>query len=87
MAADGDSSEISPLLGDRENVETNGTINSVLASGRLTTDSADTSGDLERQESVDQSRAAQLEGLPEIQKNFKYILPAISIGVRLAVVK
>ena len=42
---------------------------------------AEDSADLERRDSIDESRDAQFQGLPEIQKRMKYILPAISIGV------
>lgn len=68
MAANGTPSEVSPLLGDHEST---------------TTLPADTSTDIERRGSAEQSKDAQPEGLPEVQKKFRYILPAISIGVCL----
>lgn len=38
---------------------------------------------LERNESIDESRAAQFAGNPEVQRQFRIILPALSIGVFL----
>ncbi len=81
MASISNASETSPLLSERRNGSTNGKINSVPINGGLTPDSADASGDLERRESVDESRDAQFKGAPEIQEKLKYILPALSIGV------
>jgi hypothetical protein len=83
MASDRGASETSPLLGHRQNGNIDGTIDSIPVTEGLTTDSAGTSGDLERRESVDQSRAAQFQGVPEIHEKLKYILPAISVGVWL----
>jgi hypothetical protein len=81
MASDGDVSESSPLLGKHQNGSTNGRIDSVPVDGGLATDSAHDSGDPERRPSVDESRAAQFQGVPEIHEKLKYILPALSIGV------
>lgn len=81
MAPDGDASETSPLLSERQDRSTNGILDSVPVDVGLTTDTTDSSGDLERRKSVDESRAAQFEGAPDVQKKLKYILPALSIGV------
>lgn len=81
MAPDRDASETSPLLGQPHIGSINGKIDSEPVDTGLPTDSADAAGDLERRPSVDESRAAQFQGVPEIQKKLKYILPALSIGV------
>ncbi len=39
---------------------------------------------LERQQSLDDSRAAQFAGDPEVTKQLKFILPAVSVGVFLS---
>lgn len=80
MASNRDASETSPLLSRNRNDNT-GQINTLPINGGLTADSADASGDLERRESLDKNRAAQFQGAPEIQKQLKYILPALSVGV------
>ena len=81
MASDGDDSEVSPLLGKTGNGSIDGKIDSVSVDGGLTTDAADTTADIERRPSLDEGRAAQFQGSPEIQEKLKYILPALSIGV------
>jgi hypothetical protein len=85
MAPNGESaSETSPLLGQiLDNGSTTNSSNNKSAPVEcgLTTDSVDAPGDLERRGSVDESRAAQFQGAPEIQKKLSYILPALSIGV------
>ena len=83
MAPDGEpASETSPLLGQTRNgSKINSNMSAPVESG-LTPDSVDSPGDLERRASVDESRAAQFQGAPEIQKKLSYILPALSIGVR-----
>jgi hypothetical protein len=81
MASDRDASEISPLLGETGNGSINGEIDSVSVDGGLTTDAADISADVERRTSLDEGRAAQFQGSPEIQEKLKYIVPALSIGV------
>ncbi|KAF7514143.1 hypothetical protein GJ744_004468 [Endocarpon pusillum] len=84
MASDRDASEISPLLGRTGNGSIIGRINSVSVDGGLITDAADTATDVERRTSLDESRAAQFQGSPEIQAKLKYILPALSIGILLS---
>ncbi len=82
MASDRDASESSPLLGKTSNGSIRGKIDSVPVDAGLTTDgAADTTADLERRPSVDEGRAAQFQGSPEIREKLKYILPALSIGV------
>jgi hypothetical protein len=81
MAPNSHASETSPLLGQSHDRDTNGQIDALPVDGGLTTDSADLSGDLERRQSLDESRAAQFQGVPEIHEKLRYILPALSIGV------
>lgn len=73
--------ETSPLLGD----SANGVVKSVdgfLPDGPIANGSAH-GQDEERREEVDGAREAQFEGMPEVRKNLKYILPAIAIGVSI----
>ena len=81
MASKRDTSETSPLLGHLHNGGMNGRIDSVSVDGGSINHCADASGDPECRQSVDQTRAAQFQGQPEIQQKFKYILPALLIGV------
>jgi hypothetical protein len=81
MAPDEDASETSPLLGQAHNGSADSNIKSAPVESGLTTDSVDAPEALERRASVDESRAAQFQGAPEIQKKLSYILPALSIGV------
>jgi hypothetical protein len=78
--------ETSPLLGQIYHGSTppttsNDNSKSAPLESGLTPDSVEAPGDLERRASVDSSRAAQFQGAPELQKNMRYILPALSIGV------
>jgi hypothetical protein len=79
-------SETSPLLGHQSNGDasskslTGGTANGVIGD-----DGADVGPDLERHESIDESRAAQFQGRPEVMKQLKYIVPAFSVGVWLII--
>lgn len=81
MASHRHATETSPLLGQHRNGSTDGHIESAPVDGDWATDSADGSEDLERRSSVDELRAAQFRGVPEIRQTLKYILPALSIGV------
>ena len=75
------SSETSPLLGpDREGV-TPKALNGSTGDGTISDGGPLDGSNLERHDSIDERRAAQFEGRPEIRKQLKYILPAISIGV------
>jgi hypothetical protein len=80
-ASDDHPSETSPLLGPGDNGLAPKTVNGTIANGSLPDDVAEVGSDLARHDSVDESRAAQFEGRPDIQKQLKYIIPAISIGV------
>jgi hypothetical protein len=76
-------SETSPLLGR----QSNGDVSSKSLSGGTATGinigdgDADIGPDLERHDSIDESRAAQFQGRPEVMKQLKYIVPALSVGV------
>ena len=75
----GQASETSPLLGPQHG--------NILPEHAPEEDDVNvTGGDnlLERQQSVDHSRAAQFAGNPEVTKQLKFILPAVSIGVFLS---
>ena len=78
-------SETSPLLGfDGNNVVPTAS-NGVLIAKAAPADGITPDGaDLERHESVDETRAAQFAGRPDIKKQLKYILPALSIGIFLS---
>ena len=80
MAASDDTpSETSPLLGPDSDCVTPKALN---GNGTILPDGAPQDGAyLERHDSIDERRAAQFEGRPDIRKQLKYILPAISIGV------
>src|SRR5271168_2523257 len=82
--SNGRPSETSPLLGpDRDGVATKA-VNGSIGNGTVLDGPAKIGADLERHDSIDASRAAQFEGRPEIRKQLKYILPAVSIGVFLS---
>jgi hypothetical protein len=73
--------ETSPLLGaDGDGVAPKAVIDST-ANGTLPDGSAEIGSGLERHDSIDESRAAQFQGRPDIQQQLKYIIPAVSIGV------
>ena len=94
MTADAaNSSETSPLLGgpaatflepgDAPNgVLANGTFSNGTSSGLSKPDDDDDDDDEERQEG-DGERSPQYEGMPEVKKKLKFIVPAIAIGVCL----
>lgn len=84
MASHRHATETSPLLGQHRNNSTDGHIESAPVDGDWATDSADGSEDLERRSSVDELRATQFRGVPEIRQTLKYILPALSIGIFLS---
>jgi hypothetical protein len=85
MAASDDTpSETSPLLGPDSDCVTPKALN---GNGTILPDGAPQDGAyLERHDSIDERRAAQFEGRPDIRKQLKYILPAISIGVLKALI-
>jgi hypothetical protein len=75
-------SETSPLLGPDGDGATLKALNGNIVNGTILPDGAPQDGAyLERHDSIDERRAAQFEGRPDIRKQLKYILPAISIGV------
>jgi hypothetical protein len=74
-------SEASPLLGPDANGFAPKAVNGTIANGLVPDGAAEVGSDLARHYSVDESRAAQFEGRPEIQRQMKYIFPAVSIGV------
>ena len=77
-AAEEDTSETSPLLANGSGRKSSiGDEVSVVVTAGVDVEGAD----LERRDSVDESRAAQFQGLPEMQKKLKIILPAVAIGV------
>lgn len=80
-ASDDRPSETSPLLGPKADGFAPKAVNGTIANGSIPDDAAEVGPDLARHDSIDESRAAQFEGRPEIQKLLKYIVPAISIGV------
>ena len=73
-------SEISPLLVPDGNDVTPKAADGGIAYGTV----SEGLPDLERHNSIDATRAAQFEGQPEVQKQLKYVFPAISIGVFLS---
>ncbi|RVX72191.1 hypothetical protein B0A52_04395 [Exophiala mesophila] len=84
MMVDDASSETAPLLGSNSRPSPD----SSRAQGNITA-SPEEAGDVEsnnlaRTQSVDSNRAAQYQGNAEVQKQLKYIVPAVSIGVFLA---
>jgi hypothetical protein len=80
-SSDNSPTETSPLLGaDGDGVAPKAVI-VTIANGTLPDGSAEIGAGLERRGSIDESRAAQFQGRPDIQKQLKYIIPAVSIGV------
>ena len=75
--ADHHPSENSPLLGHEGLGVASKAVNGITS----TDGTAEIGADLARHDSIDGSRAAQFEGQPEIRKQLKYIIPAVSIGV------
>ena len=76
-------SETSPLL-SKNAVATvdadagkapNGTTEALVSSG------ANEEGPIERQAGDDEGRRKQFDGMPEMRKKMKYIMPAVGIGV------
>jgi hypothetical protein len=80
-ASDSHPSETSPLLGPDGDFIAPKAVNGTIVNGTIPDGAAEVGSDLERRDSIDESRAAQFEGRPEIQKQLKYIIPAVSIGV------
>jgi hypothetical protein len=74
-------SETSPLLGPGGNDVAPKALNGHVVSGIIPDGASQDGANLERHDSIDERRAAQFEGRPEILRQLKYILPAISIGV------
>lgn len=56
-------------------------VNGTVANGIIPDGVAEVGSDLERHDSIDENGAAQFKGQPDIQKQLKYIIPAVSIGV------
>lgn len=84
MASDRDVSETSPLLGSLNKSSTNDQNRTIAGDEGLNPVTDESSErDLEQRLPADESRDAQFQGVPEIQQRLKYILPALSIGVRL----
>lgn len=80
-------SETSPLLGPDGDRATPKALNGNIVNGTILPDGAPQDGAyLERHDSIDERRAAQFDGRPDIRKQLKYILPAISIGVLKALI-
>lgn len=79
MSSRGQASETSPLLGPQH-----GNILPEHAPEEDRNHVRDDEDVLERQHSIDDSRAAQFAGNPEVTKQLKFILPAVSIGVFLS---
>jgi len=77
-------SEESPLLSPDSGGVSPKTLNGTIHTVALPDDLSETLADIERVESVDSTRAAQFTGNPEIRKNLKYIMPAVSIGIFLS---
>ena len=68
-ARDPPKSKAGPNGAPIDNVETNGHLDSAAKPTS------------EEEEPDEDDREAQFEGMPEVKKNFKYIVPAIAIGV------
>ena len=84
-ATESDALERTPLLGSPNLQKNNGLLNDNLANGLVPENDIDhAEAALERQDSVDESRAAQFKGNEEVLKKLKFIIPAISVGVFLA---
>ncbi|KIV78355.1 hypothetical protein PV11_10078 [Exophiala sideris] len=85
MAVEEPPSETSPLLGRQANGDTSSTqITIPVETGTTTDEPVDVENAIGRTDSVDESRAAQFKGNPDVIKQLKYIVPAVSIGVFLA---
>jgi hypothetical protein len=74
-------SETSPLLGLDGDGAASKALNGHVVSGTILDGALQDGANLERHDSIDERRAAQFEGRPDIRRQLKYILPAISIGV------
>lgn len=83
-ASNGTHSETSPLLRAESNGGISKTLKGNIANSVVLEDSTDADADIERHDAVDESRAAQFEGRPDIRKRLKYILPAVSVGIFLS---
>jgi hypothetical protein len=76
-----DASETSPLLGKSDTYPK--VVDGVLPNGTFPNGAIDDANDEERQAEEDLDREGQFEGMPEVRKKLKYILPAVSIGVNV----
>ena len=90
MTDDGAPTEISPLLHKSANSlpQPTDTPNGALPNGGSNKHHAAKDskiGDQEQANDVSDGRERQYQGLPEVKKQLKYIVPAIAIGVYLAV--
>jgi hypothetical protein len=74
-------SETSPLLGSGGDGASPRALNGNIVNGTIPDGAPQDGAYLERHDSIDERRTAQFEGRPDIRKQLKYILPAISIGV------
>jgi hypothetical protein len=79
-------SETSPLLGPDGDGAAPKALNGNIVSATIPGGGPQDGANVERHDSIDERRAAQFEGRPEIRKQLKYILPAISIGVLNALI-
>jgi hypothetical protein len=79
-------SETSPLLSPDGDDATPKALNGNIVNGTIPDGAPQDGAYLERHDSIDERRAAQFEGRPDIRKQLKYILPAISIGVLEALI-
>ena len=90
MTADGGASETSPLLPKPTNLlpEPADAPNGALPNGTNNNDHThdDNKSVNEEEASIDQDgRERQYQGMPEVKKQLKYIVPAVAIGVWSAV--
>jgi len=82
MAPSQGASEYSPLLSPTSKVIEPEHLNSTPRDDAVLDGEANT--ELERHDSVDESRAAQFAGNPEIRKQLKWVVPAVAIGIFLS---
>ena len=88
MTGEGPPSETSPLIPKSKSTlpqspAPNGTVsNGVSSNGPAQEDNK--SVDDEQAHSDEEGRERQYQGLPEVKKQLKYILPAVAIGVGLS---
>ena len=87
MTTDDTPSETSPLLPQTTSVlpEPADASNGPLPNGTSQNGQTETNGkhvDEERVQDDDERRERQYQGLPEVKKQLKFIVPAVAIGVR-----